>query len=66
MDSLIVTLPEETRQRLEALASRTGRSLGECLQTAVHEFVENWEAHLADVSRLEEGEERPFLTAANF
>lgn len=65
MDTLVVMLPEETRRRLEALAARTGRTLGQCLEDAVFEFVENWEAHLADVGRLEEGEERPFLRAVN-
>ncbi len=66
MDTLIVTLPEDLRRRLEALAARTGRGLGDCLEQAVYEFVENWEAHLDDVGRMEEGEERPLLTAANF
>ncbi len=66
MDTLAVTVAPELRQRLEALAEQTGRSLEQCLEHAVFEFVENWETHLRDVEAMEaEGEDRPLLRAAN-
>lgn len=66
MDSLVVSLPDHLRERLQALAARTGRTVEQCLEHAVFEFVENWEVHLRDVQVLAaEGEERPFLRVVN-
>lgn len=66
MDSLVVTLPPELRDRLQALAERTGRTVEQCLEHAVFEFVENWETHLRDVEALDaEGGDRPLLRAVN-
>lgn len=66
MDSLVVTLPVELRARLQAMAERTGRTVEQCLEQAVFEYVEHWEIHLRDVQELQaEGQERPVLRAVN-
>jgi predicted DNA-binding protein len=64
METLAVSLPTELRQRLEALAAETGKSLDECLLLAVQEFVENWETHLSDVHQIDEHEARAVLNVA--
>lgn len=65
METLAVTIPTELKQRLEALAAETDRSLDECLALAVQEFVENWEIHLSDLHQIDENEARAVLKAAN-
>lgn len=66
MDSLVVTLPPELRDRLLAMAERTERSVEQCLEQAVFEYVEHWERHLRDVQELQaEGSKRPVLRAVN-
>lgn len=66
MDSLVVTLPPELHDRLQAMAQRTERSVEQCLELAVFEYVENWERHLRDVQELQaEGDDRPVLRAVN-
>lgn len=66
MDSLLVNLPIELRERLQAMAERTDRTAGQCLEQAVFEYVEHWERHLRDVQELQaEGDERPLLRAVN-
>ena len=61
MSKVSVTLSDEMRQRLEALAARMDRSLADCLQQAIAEFVDNWEDHLRVVAALQEDEIRPDL-----
>jgi len=61
MSELTVTLSDEARQRLEALAARMDLSLGDCLHQAIAEFVESWEDHLRVVAALQEDEIRPIL-----
>lgn len=65
METLAVTLSTELRQRLEALAAETGKSLDACLTLAVEEFVQNWEIHLSDIHQIDEHEARAVLKAAN-
>jgi predicted transcriptional regulator len=65
MEILSVNLSPELKNRLEALAAETGKSLDECLTLAVQEFVETWETHLADVHQIDESEARAVLRAAN-
>ncbi|MGE5503659.1 MAG: ribbon-helix-helix protein, CopG family [Actinomycetota bacterium] len=65
MDTLSVSVTPELKERLEALAAETGKTVEECLQTAVMEFVETWETHLADVHQIDEHEARAVLKAAN-
>lgn len=65
METLSVTIPTELKDRLDALAAETGRSLPECLALAVQEFVENWEIHLNDLHQIDESEARAVLKAAN-
>lgn len=65
METLAVTISSELRQRLEALAAETGKSLDECLALAVEEFVQNWEIHLSDIHQIDEHEARAVLKAAN-
>jgi predicted transcriptional regulator len=61
MHTLNVTISDELKRRLDTLAAETGKSLDECLQLAVAEFVETWERHLEDVHQIEEGEARAVL-----
>jgi len=65
MDTLAVSLPDELRQRLDALADETGKTVEDCLLLAVREFVETWERHLDDVHQIDEHEARAVLRAAN-
>ncbi|MEW5726770.1 MAG: hypothetical protein AB1918_02985 [Pseudomonadota bacterium] len=65
METLAVTISSELKQRLEALAAETGKSLDECLALAVEEFVQNWEIHLSDIHQIDEHEARAVLKAAN-
>jgi len=61
MYTLTVTVPDELKSRLDALALETGKSLEDCLQTALMEFAETWERHLSDVSQIDESEARAVL-----
>jgi predicted transcriptional regulator len=65
METLAVSIPSELKERLEALAVETGKSVDECLTLAVAEFVANWEIHLADMHQIDEHEARAVLKAAN-
>ncbi len=65
MTELIVTLTDETRARLEALAGQMELSVTQCLDRAVAEFVDSWEDHLRTVAALAEDEARPILRAVN-
>ncbi len=66
-NTVSIDLPEDLRARLEALAEREGKSLGECLSQAVAEFIETWEDYHRTVRALESGEDddRPHLRAIN-
>lgn len=62
MDDLVTALPPELRARLRAIADRTERSIEQCLEHAVFEFVEHWEAHLRDLDLFErDGSDRPVI-----
>lgn len=65
MDELVVKVPQEMRERLEEIATRTGRTLGQCLEHAVFEFIENWETHLRDMETMDDEADRPALMAVN-
>jgi len=65
MNTLAVTLSDDLKRRLEALANETGRTVDEALLLAVEEFVETWERHLDDVHQIDEHEARAVLKAAN-
>ncbi len=65
MDTVALSLPDDLRQRLDALAGETGKTLEDCLLLAVEEFVETWERHLDDVHQIDEHEARAVLKAAN-
>lgn len=65
MQTLAVTISTELKERLDALAAETGKTLDECLTLAVREFVENWELHLSDIHQIDEHEARTVLKAAN-
>lgn len=65
METLAVTIPSDLKERLEKLATETGKSVDECLTLAVAEFVANWEIHLDDLHQIDEHEARAVLKAAN-
>ena len=65
MDTVALSLPNDLRQRLDALAAETGKTVEDCLLLAVEEFVETWERHLDDVHQIDEHEARAVLKAAN-
>lgn len=65
MSDLVLTLTPEAQQRLEALAARLDRSVDDCLQLAVAEFMDNWEDYLRTLAEIDNGEERPVLRAVN-
>lgn len=61
--TVTVTLEASLVDRLEALAQTSGRSVQDCLEEAVTEFVAVQEDFAATVSRLdaETEDQRPFL-----
>ena len=61
MTMVTVSIPDELKRRLEALALETERTLEESILVALAEFVETWERHLDDVHQIEEGEMRAVL-----
>lgn len=66
MSDLLLTLTPEVQQRLEAMAEKIDRSIEDCAQLALSEFLENWESYLLTLEALEnDDEERPVLRAAN-
>ena len=65
MSELVLTLTPEVQERLEALAAQLDRSVEDCLQTAVSEFMDTWEDYLRNLAELDDGEERPILRAVN-
>jgi len=64
MPALVVNIPQDMKARLEALAARTGCSVSQCMETAVFEFVEQWETHLRDIGTMDPPVALP--EAANF
>lgn len=65
MSDLVISVPDDLRARLDALAAQTGRSVEQCLELAVMEFIETWEVHLRDVAEMEDSELRAVLKAVN-
>ncbi|HIJ61271.1 MAG TPA: ribbon-helix-helix protein, CopG family [Rhodospirillaceae bacterium] len=66
MSDLVLTLTPEVRQRLDAMAEKIERSVEDCAQIALAEFLENWEGYLQTIEALKNGEEeRPVLRAVN-
>lgn len=51
MPDLVLTLIPEVRERLEALAIKLGKSVEECGQLALSEFMDNWEDYMRTVRR---------------
>ena len=64
--TLSITLSDETKQTLEALAEKNGLNLAEALEAAVEEYIETWEDYHRTVAAIESGEdERRSLSVAN-
>jgi predicted DNA-binding protein len=63
---LMLALTPEIRERLEGISAQLERTVEECVQLALAEFIENWDDYLRTVAELEKGdEERPVLRAVN-
>ena len=63
---LILALKPEIREQLESIAAHLGRTVEECAQLAIGEFIENWNDYMRTITDLESGEEaRPVLRAVN-
>ena len=63
---LMLVLTPEMRERLESISTQLGRTVAECAQLALTEFIDNWDDYLRTVAELEKGdEERPVLRAVN-
>ncbi|HXP97384.1 MAG TPA: ribbon-helix-helix protein, CopG family [Telmatospirillum sp.] len=63
---LMLALTPEKRDRLESISTQLGRTVEDCVQLALTEFIENWDDYLRTVAELEKGdEERPVLRAVN-
>ena len=65
MSELVLTLTPDVTERLEALAVKLERPVGECAQQALMEFLDNWEDYLRTVAALDTEEARPILRAVN-
>ena len=65
MSEFVLSLPPDTETRLLALAQRLDKPLAECLSMALAEFIDGWEAYLANVAALDGGEDRPVLRVVN-
>jgi len=63
---LMLALTPEKRDRLESISTQLGRTVEDCVQLALTEFIENWDDYLRTVAELEKGDEdRPVLRAVN-
>ena len=62
MPTLSVSISDDLKARLDALADQTGKTLDECLLTALTEFADAWERHLDDVHQIDEHEARAVLS----
>jgi predicted DNA-binding protein len=65
MSDQVLTLSPELKERLEALAPKIGRSLEDCINVALGEFLDTWEDHLRTIDELQSPEDRPVLRAVN-
>ena len=65
MSELILTLTPEAQERLEALAGKLEKTVDECAQLALSEFLDTWEDHLRVIDAMDDGEERPALKVVN-
>jgi hypothetical protein len=66
MTDLVLALAPTLRERLEAVALKMDRSVEDCVQLALTEFVDSWEDYVRTVADLEKGDEqRPVLRAVN-
>lgn len=65
MSELILTLTPEAQERLEALAVKLEKTVDECAQLALSEFLDTWEDHLRVIDAMDDGEERPALKVVN-
>ncbi|HIJ37585.1 MAG TPA: hypothetical protein HPP80_01700 [Rhodospirillaceae bacterium] len=64
MRELVLSLSPEINQRLECMAEKLDRSVVDCAQLALSEFLENWEDYLQTLAILsEDNEDRPVLSA---
>jgi hypothetical protein len=63
---LMLALTPDMRESLESISTQLGRTIEECAQLALAEFIENWDDYMRTVAELEKGdEERPVLRAVN-
>jgi predicted DNA-binding protein len=63
---LMLAVTSDMRERLESISTQLGRTVEECVQLALAEFIENWDDYLRTVAELDKGdEERPILRAVN-
>jgi predicted DNA-binding protein len=63
---LMLALTPEIRERLEIISAHLDRTVEECVQLALTEFIGTWDDYMLTVSELEKGdEERPVLRAVN-
>ncbi|MDR3437543.1 ribbon-helix-helix protein, CopG family [Telmatospirillum sp.] len=63
---LMLTLTPEVRDKLQSIATQLGRTVEDCVQLSVAEFLESWDDYMRTVAELETGEEaRPVLRAVN-
>lgn len=65
MSELILSLSPEVAARLQDLAGKLDRTVPECAQQALMEFLDNWEDYLRTLAALDTEEERPILRAVN-
>jgi predicted DNA-binding protein len=64
--TMVLTLSQESRERLERLSVQLGRTVDECTQLALDEFIDRWEDYLRTVAELQDGPvERPVLRVVN-
>ena len=61
MNELMLALTPEMERRLENVSAKTGQSLDECAQQAIHEFLDHWEDYFHTIDLLQKNEERPIF-----
>jgi predicted DNA-binding protein len=67
MSELLILLPPELQNRLEALSKKLCLPIEACIQTALTEYAENWEDHLLNIEAINNSDaERQAIVCHSF
>lgn len=63
MSNISVSLTEDLKQKIAAIAAKSGRSVDECISLALHDYIENYEdVYKTDLCAVDNLERSFFLS----